>query len=77
MFLHVKQSDCKAAVKVVSGIWLKVCVPSFVLEIVEYSQIQIKQKVLSAKRINYAVTDKTKTISFVADCEIKFNNMVL
>lgn len=28
MFLHVKQSDCKAAVKVVSGIWLKVCVPS-------------------------------------------------
>lgn len=25
MFRHVKQSDCKAAVKVVSGIGLKVC----------------------------------------------------
>lgn len=29
MFLHVKQSDCKAAVKVASGIWLNVCVPTF------------------------------------------------
>lgn len=35
MFLHVKQSDCKAAVKVVSGIWLKVCAPSFFLQIVD------------------------------------------
>lgn len=41
MFLHVKQSDCKAAVKVVSGIWLKVCVQSSNLEM---SSISIWKK---------------------------------
>lgn len=57
MFLHVKQSDCKAAVKVVSGIWLKVCVPSFFLEIVELSSQ--KKCALSAKtEMLHAVTDR-------------------
>ncbi len=70
MFLHVKQSDCKAAVKVVSGIWLKVCVPSFFLDVVELSSFPRKSfSQCRETEVLYAVIKETaiKNSDMVAD----------
>lgn len=84
MFLHVKQSDCKAAVKVVSGIWLKVCVPSFPFEIIELIYAPktlenfaktLKRCMLQETALNKTTTTTTK-IGFIANCSTKLRSVI-